>query len=326
MTLEDSVTRSLGKILSRIPAAIVVLASGVAAAQDFPNRPIQLLVPFPAGSAVDTMARPFAQLAARALGQPVVVVNRPGGTQTVAMNALLKAQPDGYTWAYSVVTPVTIAPHRMKLEYTPDSFIPVCQAFEVILYVVVGPGSPFNSLSDLVEHARANPGRVRYGTPGIASAAHLAIAELWQRLGVKLVDVPFAAMDAAAVQGIIKGEMESGIVTTGVVVSQKLRPLAVFAAERQKVYPAVPTVTELGHPILASGYGGIFLRSGTPPAAVARVDEACRRAATDPGYRDIAEKQFQAGTYLDSKAFDARIRADSLAKAALIPTLNLPDH
>jgi tripartite-type tricarboxylate transporter receptor subunit TctC len=313
-------------ILIRIVVTAAVLASSSAQAQDFPNRPIELLVPFPPGSAVDLMARPFAQLADQALGQRVLVLNRPGGTQTVAMHALLRAQADGYTWAYTVVTPVTILPHRMKLDYAADSFIPVCQTFEVILYVAVGPNSPFHSLRDLVEYARANPGRVRYGTPGIASAAHLAMAELWQRLGVNLVDVPFAAMDAAALQGIIKGEIESGVVTTGFVLSQKLRPLAVFAPDRQKIYPDVPTVTELGHPVLPSGYGGIFLRSGTPAPVVARVDEACRSAATNPIYQDMAHRQFQAATYLDNKAFSARITADSRGKAALIPTLNLPDH
>ena len=319
--------RSPSTIVSRILAAAVVVLAGGVAAQEFPSRPIQLLVPYPPGSAVDLMARPFAQLAEQALGQRVLVLNRPGGTQTIAMNALVNAQADGYTWAYTPVTPVTILPYRMKkLEYTPDSFIPVCQTFEVILYIAVGPSSPFNSLGDLVEHARANPGRARYGTPGIASAAHLAAAELWQQFGVKLVDVPFAAMDAAAVQGIIKGDMEAGTVTTGVVLSQKLRPLAVFAPERQKIYPDVPTVAELGHPIVPSGYGGVFLRSGTPPAVVTRIDDVCRRSTTDPIYRNIAEKQFLAGTYLDSTAFRARIAADSRAKAALIPTLHLPDQ
>jgi len=316
--------RSPCTIVTRVLAMIAIVASGVAVAQDFPNRPIQLLVSFPAGSAVDIMARPFAQLAEEALGQRVLVVNRPGGTQTVAMTALANAPADGYTWAYTVVTPVTIQPHRMKLPYTAESFIPVCQTFEVILYIAVGSSSPFNSLRDLVEYARAHPGRARYGTPGIASAAHLAAAELWQRLGVSLVDVPFPAMDAAAVQGIIQGEMETGIVTTGVVVSQKMRPLVVFAAERQKIYPGVPTVAEAGHPVIPSGYGGIFVRQGTPPAIVARVEEACRRAANHPTYREIAEKQFQAATYLDSESFGARIAADSRAKASLIPTLHLP--
>jgi tripartite-type tricarboxylate transporter receptor subunit TctC len=270
------------------------------------------------------MARPFAQLVDEALGQRVLVVNRPGGTQTVAMTALANALADGYTWAYTSATPVTIQPYRMKLPYSADSFIPVCQTFEVILYIAVGSNSPFNSLRDLVEYARANPGRARYATPGIASAAHLAAAELWQRLGVSLVDVPFAAVDAATVQGIIKGEIDGGTVTTGVVRSQKMRPLVVFSAERQKIYPDVPTVAELGHPILASGYGGLFVRHGTPPAIVARIGEACRRAATHPTYRDLAEKQFQAATYLDGDAFGARIAADSRAKSALIPTLHLP--
>lgn len=315
-----------GRLLvgSTIVAAALVCSGVAAQDSNYPSRPIQLLVSFPAGSIVDVMARPFAQLADQALNQRVVVVNRPGGSQTIAMNALLNAPADGYTWVYTAVTPVTIHPHRMKLAYTPESFIPVCQTFENIFYVTVGPNSPLKSFADMVEQARANPGKVRYGTPGIASSPHLAAAELWKRLGVELVDVPFASMDASSVQGIIKGDLESGIITTNVVVAQKMRPLAVFAIERQKVYPDVPTVTELGHPILPSGYGGVFVRAGTPSAIVARIDDACRRAASDPSYREIAEKQFQVATYLDAKAFGERVAADSRSKAALIPTLNLP--
>jgi tripartite-type tricarboxylate transporter receptor subunit TctC len=313
-------------------AAARLLACGLAAiaacgalAQDYyPTRPVQMLVSFPAGSIVDIMARPFAQIAEQTFGQRIVVVNRPGGSQTIAMNGLMAAPADGYNWVYTPVTPVTIHPHRMKLAYTPESFIPMCQTFENVFYVAVGPHSPFKALRELVDAAKAKLGHLKYATAGIASSPHLAGAELWQRLGASLVDVPFAAMDASTIQTLVKGNVESGIVTTHFVVTQKLRPLAVFAAERQKRFPDVPTVTELGHPIPPSGYGGVFVRQGTPPAIVTRIDEACRRAATDPQYRDIAEKQFQAATYLDSQAFSARVDADSRAIAKLIPTLNLP--
>jgi len=300
------------------------LATG-ALAQDYPSRPVQMLVSFPPGSIVDIMARPFAQVAEQHLGQRIIVVNRPGGSQTIAMSALAAAPADGYTLVYTAVTPVTIHPHRMKLAYRPESFIPVCQTFENLFWVVVGPNSPHRTLGEFVAAAKANPGRFKYATPGVASSPHLAAAELFQRMGAQLSDVPFQTTDAGTMQSVVNGDVESGIVTTHIVGTlRQLRPLVVFATERHRQFPDVPTSTELGHPILPSGYGGVFVREGTPPAIVAKIDDACRRAATDATYREIAEKQYQVATYLDAKAFGARVAADSKAKAALIPTLNLP--
>lgn len=303
-------------------AAMALL--NVAFAQDYPSRPVQMLVPFPAGSIVDIMARAFANSAEQALGQRLVIVNRPGGSQTIAMNAVVAAPADGYTLIYTPVTPITIHPHRMKLSYGFESVTPVCQTFENIFWVTVGPNSPYQKLQELVDYARANPGKAKYATPGISSSPHLAAAELFKRMNAEFTDVPFPAVDANAVQAVIKNDVEAAIATTNVVVSQSLRPLAVFAAERHPRYPNVPTVAELGHPILASGYGGVFVRQGTPAAVVAKLDDACRLGANDSQYRDIAAKQFQAATYLDSAAFTARASADFKAKAALIPTLNLP--
>ena len=298
--------------------------SQAVAPQDFPVRPVQLLNSFPPGSIVDVMGRAFAQSLDAVLAQKTVVVNRPGGSQTIAMNALAQAPADGYTWLYTPVTPITIQPHRMKLSYTREMFIPVCQAFENIFYVAVAPNSPHRTFQSLIDHARANPGKVKYGTAGIGSSPHLAGAELFQRAGVKMVDVPYQAPDASMLTSMLAGDLETAIVTTFSLNILRLRGLAVFATERSKFYPDVPTIAEFGHTILPSGYGGIFVRHDTPPAILAKIEDACRRATLDPAYRDFADKQFQAALYLDRKAFGERIEADYRAKAALIPTLNLP--
>jgi tripartite-type tricarboxylate transporter receptor subunit TctC len=302
----------------------LMLAAHGAPAQEFPARPVQLLNSFPPGSIVDVMGRAFAQSLDGVLAQKPLVVNRPGGSQTIAMNALAQAPADGYTWLYTPVTAITIQPHRMKLSYTREMFIPVCQAFDNTFYVAVAPNSPHHTLKSLIDHARAHPDKVKYGTPGIGSSPHLAAAELFLRTSVRLVDVPYQAPDASMLGSMQSGELESAIVTTFSLNLLRLRGLAVFATERTKFFPDVPTTTELGHTILPSGYGGIFVRQETPPAILAKIEDACRRATTDPAYRDFAEKQFQSATYLDRKAFGERIEADYRAKAALIPTLNLP--
>jgi tripartite-type tricarboxylate transporter receptor subunit TctC len=306
-------------------AAALALAATVACAQDYPARPIQMLVPFPPGGIVDIMARGFAQPLDGRLGQRVLVVNRPGGGLTIGMVGLAQAPADGYTVLYSPVTPITIQPHRMKnLAYTRETIVPICQTFENVFYVAVGPKSPFQDFQSLVAYAKANPGKLRYITPGVASSPHLAGAELWRKAGVDLTDVPYAG-EASGFPHLLSGEVDLGIITTSGVASQKLRPLAVFATERVKRYPDVPTVAELGFPILPSGYGGLFVRAGTPAPIVARLEAACREATADPAYQDLAEKQFQQSGYLDRAAFTARLDADYKSKAALIPTLKLPE-
>jgi tripartite-type tricarboxylate transporter receptor subunit TctC len=306
--------------------AAAVTMAGAAGAQDYPAaRPIQMLVPFPPGGIVDIMARGFAQPLDARIGQRVLVVNRPGGGLTIGMVGLAQAPADGYTVLYSPVTPITIQTHRMKnLAYTRDSVVPICQTFENMFYVAVGPKSPFQDFQSLVAYAKANPGKLRYITPGIASSPHLAGAELWRKAGVDLTDVPYAG-EAAGFPHLLTGEVDLGIITTSGVASQKLRPLAVFAPERVKRYPDVPTVAELGYPILPSGYGGLFVRAGTPVPIIARLEAACREATADTAYQELAEKQFQQSSYLDREAFTARLDADHKSKAALIPTLKLSE-
>lgn len=294
-------------------------------AQDYPSKPLQLLVPFPAGSTVDILARGFANAMTPKANQPIVIQNRAGGTMTIAMTALVQAPADGYTVLYTPVTPITIQPHRMNnLAYTRESTIPLCQNFENLFWLAVGPKSPFQSYAEVIAAAKASPGRLRYATVGVGSSPHLAGAELWLRNGLQLVDIPYAGEPAYAPH-LLTNEVDMGISTTTLVVTQKLRPLAVFAGQRQKSQPNVPTLAELGHPIIPSGYGGLFVRAGTPPNIVSRLEDLCRQAAQDASYKEITERNFQQADYLDRAAFSARIEADFKAKAALIPSLKLPE-
>lgn len=306
-------------------AAVGLLATFPAPAQDFPVRPLQMVMPFPPGGIVDIMGRGFAQALGTRLGQQVVVVNRPGAGLTIGMAALGQAPADGYTMIYTPVTPITIQPHRMKnLSYTREQFIPLCQVYESVFFVAVGPKSPFQDLQALLAFARANPGKLRYATSGIGSSPHLAGAELWHKAGVQLVDVPYAG-EVQAMPALVSGDVDLGIITTTGVNMGKLRPLAVYAEERFAAYPNVPTLTEAGHPVLPSGYGGIFIRAETPAPIVARLASACREAAADPTYRELAVRQFQLSNHVDRAGFSARIEADYRAKGALLPILKLPE-
>lgn len=321
MTMLRSMAVRLGGLLA-IAAALVAQPT---AAQEYPARPVQMVMPFPPGGIVDIMGRGFAQALGTKLGQQVVVVNRPGAGLTIGMAAVAQAPADGYTIIYTPVTPITIQPHRMKnLSYTREQIIPLCQVYESLFFVAVGPKSPFQDLQSLLAFARANPGKLRYATSGIGSSPHLAGAELWQKAGVQLIDVPYAG-EVQAMPSLVSGDVDLGIITaTGVNVG-KLRPLAVFADARYPAFQQVPTVTEAGLAVLPSGYGGLFIRADTPPAIVARLEAVCKEAAADPAYRDLAARQFQLSNHVDRAGFSARIEADFRAKGVLLPTLKLPE-
>lgn len=298
------------------------LLAGAAQAQS-PGQAAEILVPFTAGGVVDIMARGFAVALGKQLRQQVVVVNRAGAGGVVAMASLASAPADGHTLAYSVVTPLTVQPHRMKsMPFSPADIVPVCQTFENSFFIAAGPKSPYKDFESLRATARAQPGMITYGHPGAASSPHLSALELWRAAGLELSDVPYQGEAQMAPQ-LLSGQVALGSVTTAMVVTQKLQPLLVFASRRLPEFPNVPTSAELGYPIEPSGYGGLFVRKGTPADVIDRLESACGKAVHDPDYQDLAKKQFQMSEYLDRRAFTGRIAADYRIKGQLIPALNL---
>ncbi|OVZ63080.1 hypothetical protein CDO46_12415 [Pigmentiphaga sp. NML030171] len=303
-------------------AAGASLLAGAAQAQS-PGQATELLVPFTAGGVVDIMARGFAVALGKQLRQQVVVVNRAGAGGVVAMASLAGGPADGHTLAYSVVTPLTVQPHRMKnMPFSPADIVPVCQTFENSFFIAASPKSPYKDFEALRAAARAQPGAITYGHPGPASSPHLSALELWRAAGLDLRDVPYQGEAQMAPQ-LLSGQVALGSVTTAMVATQKLQPLLVFASKRLPEFPNVPTSAELGYPIAPSGYGGLFVRAGTPADVIDRLESACDKAVHDPDYQELAKKQFQMSEYLDRRAFTGRIAADYRAKGQLIPTLNL---
>ncbi|MES2401829.1 MAG: tripartite tricarboxylate transporter substrate binding protein [Pseudomonadota bacterium] len=293
--------------------------------QAYPTKPLTAVLTLPAGSTVDVLARVFSQQVEPRLKQPMVVDNRPGAGLMLGMQVVQAAPADGYTMAFSPATPLTIQPHRTKkLPYAADGFIPVCQTFENTFMVAVPASSPFRDFKSFLAEAKANPGKLRYGHSGTGSTPHLMAAELWRDLGVNLSDIPYRG-ETAYLPGLIAGDIEAGIVTSSLAQQQKLRPLLVFSKERSKWYPDVPTTTDLGYNIPPSGYGGIFVRTGTPEGIVSRLESTCREVVNSPAYQASAESLLQSATYLDRKAFSARIAEESKSKAKLLSVLNLPE-
>jgi tripartite-type tricarboxylate transporter receptor subunit TctC len=307
-------------------SCVAVLFASAAPAQEYPAKPVQVIVSLPAGTGIDVLARTLSQGMDAKFGQRFLVVNRTGQGVMVAANALNTAQPDGYTIAFMPATLLTVQLLREKQPpYNRNTFVPICQTFDNVLFVTVAANSPFTDLQSMLAYAKANPGKLRYGTSGIASAPHLAGAELFQRAGVQVTDVPYAG-ETAYLPHILGGEIEMGMISAFLVGSQKgVRPLAVFAKERQKAHPNLPTTAELGHPISTLAYGGLFIRSDAPAAIISRLDAACREIVNSAAYGEMADKQAVRATYLDRRDFTARIDADYTNIGKLLESLKLKD-
>jgi len=316
--------RRLGRAAALGGLCLATLARGAAAEDPFPSRPVQIVMPLPPGSGTDLMARVFATEFGQILGQRAVVNNRTGASLTIGMQAVVNAAADGATMAFSPVTPVVIQTHRVRnLGYGKDSVIPVCQTFDNIFHVAVPQSSPFRDLRSVIEHARAHPGRLRYGHTGPASGPHLLAAQLWRNAGVEVVDIPYRG-EADFATNLVSGALDMGIATTFLIQTQGLRSLGAASAERLPAMPEVPTLAELGlGPVASVTYGGLFLRAGTPEPIVARVEEACREVVASATYREVADRQAVRATFLNRAAFAARMEADDRVVGELIRSLGL---
>lgn len=305
--------------------ALTVAFAPAAWGQDYPAKPVTAILTLPPGSTVDVLARTFALQFEARLKQPMLVENKPGAGLMLGMQVVQTAPADGYTMAFTPATPLTIQPFRTKkLPYAVDGFIPVCQTFENTFMVAVPASSPYKDFRSFLAEAKANPGRIRYGHSGTGSTPHLMAAELWQELGVTLTDIPYRG-ETAYVPALLAGDIEAGIVTSSLAQQQKMRPLLVFSKERIKWFPDVSTSADLGYNISPAGYGGVFVRTGTPTAIVQKLEATCREIVNSPAYQTLAESLLQSATYLDRAAFSVRIAEEAKSKAKLLSVLNLPE-
>ncbi|MCO6417194.1 tripartite tricarboxylate transporter substrate binding protein [Siccirubricoccus sp. KC 17139] len=310
-------------MLKALYAAILALLALPAAAQGWPSHPIQLINPYPAGSTTDLLARALAPGLSARLGQPVVVVNRDGAAGSVGVAAVARAVPDGYTLTFTATTPLIVNPMlRGDLGYSRDSLEGICQTYDHAFALIVRPDSPLRDLPGLLEAAR-DKGNLQFGHLGIGSIQHLAGVSLAQAAGVELEPVTYRG-DGAVVVDVQAGRVDFGITVAAFAVSQPVRTIALFAAERSPAFPGVPTVKELGYEVSAASYGGVLAPAGLPAAIKARLEAACAGAVTDEAYLAMARRTLQPSQpYLGAAAFAARMREDAAGKAALLRRIGL---
>ncbi|MBV1799751.1 tripartite tricarboxylate transporter substrate binding protein [Siccirubricoccus sp. G192] len=257
-----------------------ILPRGALAQAAWPARPVRVLVGFPPGGGVDIVARLLMPKLAERLGQPFLVENRAGANGNIAMEAAVKAPADGYTLFYGNVgnLGVTNALYRDLSFDTLRDFAPVAQTMESSLVIAVADAVPVRSLADLLGYARANPGRLNAGSAGAGGPSHLALELFKRQAGLDIIHVPYRG-SAPAVQDLAGGRVQMLIdgysLMRGAVESGRARVLAVAAAERQAILPAVPTATEAGLPGFEAGsWHALVAPANTPPAVLRRLEAA----------------------------------------------------
>jgi tripartite-type tricarboxylate transporter receptor subunit TctC len=277
----------------------VLLAPGIAAAQDYPAKPIRIVIPYPPGGASDLTARLLGQKMSEAWGQQVIPDNRPGANGIVALEHVAKSAPDGYTLLMANLGPNAINPAvYSKLPYDPvRDFSTITLTTLVPQVLVASPSLEAKNIAELIALARANPGKINYGTGGNGSANHLAVELMASIAGVKLTAVPYKG-DAPAMADAISGQVSMTLPTvlaaTPHIKSGKLRPLAVTTKARVAALPDVPTMQEAGVPGYESvSWGGIMAPAGTPPAIINKLHAEFARILKLP---DVAERMEALGS------------------------------
>jgi tripartite-type tricarboxylate transporter receptor subunit TctC len=269
-----------------------LLRSDLAIAQDYPNRPIKLVVPFPAGGPTDGMARIISDRLGAVLGQSIVVENRGGGAGgSIGAKFVAAADPDGYTILLTPGGALTTGPAVHKnIGYDPAKvFTPVGLIIETPLIVSVHSDLPVKSMAELVAYAKANPGKVSWGSQGFGVAPHLLLELFKLEAGVTIVHVPYRGT-APMLSAIVAGEVQvvADPMTTSLphIQSGRLRAIAIAGSERTPRLPDVPTTKEAGYPKLNSPFWlGVVAPAGTPPAIIDKLNTAFRESMAPPETR-----------------------------------------
>ena len=308
-------------------AALACMLAPLAQAQTYPTRPIKLLLGFAAGGPLDTYPRVLAQDLSAALGQPVVVENRPGASGQIATDAVAQAEPDGYTLLSTastfIVNPILM--NKPKPDPLKD-FVAVSHTAVLPTVLVVGQDSTANSVQDLVKLARGS--HVTYASAGTGGPAHLAGALLAHSTGTQMTHVPFKGA-APAIAEVMSGRVSYTFYTMSglkeYVAAKRVKPLAITATQRHPDFPTVPTMTEAGVPGFdnVGAWFGIVAPAGTPAAVVARLNSAIDRSLAKPEVRDRLVGLSMVPVGGPPAAFKSFLEQDQVRWSALIKAADI---
>lgn len=304
-------------------AAALLVMTGMASAQKYPSRTIEVIIPFAAGGGVDLIGRSIAASLAEQLGQSVIVQNRDGAGGTIGFGALAAASPDGYTLGFGPSTPIANAPYLVKgVRYNPESFDYICQVFENPFSIAVGPNSPYKTAQDLMSAAKDKS--LNFGHAGLGSIPHLSVENFADATKIKVQHLPFRG-DAAMLPVLMQGDLDFGApALSSIRGNDKIRPLVIFADKRVAAYPDVPTARELGvKTAVPPGQNGLYAPKGLPAEVKAALDKACATAVKSDGVLKVVGNTGSSIAFMDGKQFQDQTVADYKFKGELIKRLGL---
>lgn len=266
------------------------LAIAPAFSEPYPDHPIRIIVPAAAGSVADVFVRRLSDHMSRTVGQPIVVDNRAGANGFIGAEAAARAKPDGYTLVYGAINVLAINPALFsQMPYDPvRDFAPVSLMARGYPILIVNPSLPVKTVSEFIEYARARPGKVTYGSPGVGSVQHVATELLEQLTGVDLVHVPYKNQPQVMTD-LIGGQLDAAVEYPSVAVPQikagKVRALVIVGPKRKPAIPDVPTAPEVGLPAFqAAGWAGFLVPTGTPREIVEKLNNAIIAALAQPQF------------------------------------------
>jgi tripartite-type tricarboxylate transporter receptor subunit TctC len=292
----------------------------------FPDRPIRLIIPWAAGGPADGGFRILAQSASKKLGQQVVVENKAGASGIMGAMALQDAKPDGYTISQMHMSVLRQPLLNKSLAYHPiNDLTYILQITGFVMGVVVRTDAPWQTLPDLLAYARANPGKLSWGTLGIGSTQHLAMERVGLAEGLSWTHAPYRGT-ADTLRALLGGEIDFASESSGwapMVTAGKLRLLAVFTGERAKRFPDAPTVRELGLDVVVDSPGGLIGPKGMDPTVVGVLANAFRAAAQEPEHLQFLDNMDQPLILLDGPAYRDAMARTLEEERALLQKLNL---
>lgn len=314
------------RILSITLGALLAVGGATTVAESYPEKPVQLVVTWPAGGRTDQVARAWAEVAARHFGQPVAVVNKPGGGGTKGTIDVQRAPADGYTLMATTIGNQVLRTIASRVPYRYDEFEAVGQITASTMSIFTNRTQPFGDARELVEHAKKHPGEVTYGAVK-ASMPMLAVELFARKAGVRFRHVPYAG-DAASVPAALGGHVNfaSASSVSAIIAHTKGGTgvsLVIFNEAPDPALPGVPTARSLGYDVVAQPWTGVVAPLGTPAPVLAKIREVFQKTLVDPQFQSLMEKIGEAILPLDHEQFRARWRSDHQALAPLMEELGL---
>ncbi len=283
---------------------LIVGFSFAATAADYPTKPVQLLIPFGAGGAADTIGRMLSKAVEGALGQPLVAVNKPGAGGGIMYTALKNSKPDGYTLGFNSAGLLTVT-NIGNVPFKYDAFENVCRIGYEGVPISVRSDAPWKTFQEFVDYAKKNPNKIKIGNAGTGSATHMTPIAMEKQMGLKFVHVPLGVK--RRVPSLLGGEVDAICVPTPEIAPQvragKARVLVIPSAKRDPAYPDVPTLNEMGGDMEMELFRGISVPKGTPAAIVKKLESAFKVAIEDKDFLAFCQKNNFTVSFMGQEEF-----------------------